>query len=338
MGMNKIFSVILTALIALTVFTAAGCSKNNSTSEQPTDKADPLKLGLGVYTVASATDATEDKAGEGQFTVTAAAVLVDNDGKIVKAFIDCADNKVGYTADGKAVANDSFTTKHEAGKGYNMVAYGNAAKEWYEQADTLCSLIVGKNADEVKALIEADGKGTDEVINAGCTINVTEFAYAVDKAITNAVESSAVADDTLKLGVSTVQSTDDAAEDKLGYNKVETTLFAAAVNADGKVTAALSDCVEAEFKFDAVGASYFDSSEKILTKKELGDNYGMKAYGGSKKEWYEQAAAFDAACIGKNAGEITGLMADNGKGIAELQIAGCTVTVSGFVKAASKIG
>jgi len=163
--MKKILSIVLASLTILSLFAFIGCSKEEAT----------LKLGLGAYVAASATDATEDKAGQGQATITVAAVLVDADGKIVKAFIDCADNKVGYTVEGKAVANESFKTKYESGKDYNMVAYGGAAKEWYEQADAFCNLIVGKTADEVKALVVDGDKGTNEVINAGCTITIAEF-------------------------------------------------------------------------------------------------------------------------------------------------------------------
>lgn len=326
--MKKTVSLLMTSLMILSLFTFAGCAK-----EEPT-----LNLGLGIYTSVSATDATEDKAGQGQATFTAAAVLVDGEGKIVKAFIDCADNKVGYTAEGTAVANDSFVTKYEAGTDYNMVAYGGAVKEWYEQADTFCALIVGKTADEVKALVAENSKGTEDVLNAGCTIYVAEFALAVEKAINNAAASTATASDTLKLGITTTQTTADATEDKAGSNKVETTLFAAAVNADGKITAAVSDCVEVTFGFELDGKSTFDSAAEILTKKEKGEGYGMKAYAGAAKEWYEQAAAFDAACIGKTAGEVAGLMAEDGKGNADLQAAGCTITVDSFVKAASKIG
>ena len=326
--MKKIFSIVMVSVIILTFFTFAGCKK-----EEPT-----LKLGLGVYTSVSATDAIDDKAGQGQATITAAAVLVDDAGKIVKAFVDCADNKVGYTTEGKAVANESFKTKYEAGADYNMVAYGGAAKEWFEQADAFCALIVGKTAAEVKALVAENNKGTEEVINAGCTIYVAEFANAIEKAISNAKESTATKEDTLKLGVSTIQTTADATEDKAGSNKVETTLFAAAVNAEGKVVAASSDCVEVSFGFDPVGTSTFDATKAVLSKKEKGDNYGMKTYAGSAKEWYEQAAAFDAACVGKTAKEIEGLMGADYKGNADLQAAGCTIVVSGLVKAASKIG
>ena len=326
--MKKILSIVLVSVMVLALFTFVGCNK-----QEPT-----LKLGLGVYTSVSATDATEDKAGQGQATVTAAAVLVDADGKIVKAFIDCADNKVGYTADGKAVANDSFATKYELGDNYNMVAYGGAVKEWYAQADAFCALIAGKTAAEVKALVAEGNKGTDEVINAGCTIYVAEFANAVEKAVANAIESGATKNDTVKLGVATVQTVTDATEDKAGSNKVEVYAFAAAVNAEGKVTAASSDCVEVSFGFDMTGKSTFDATKEVLSKKEKGDSYGMVAYGGAAKEWYAQAAAFDATCVGKQASELESLMGADYKGNAEVQAAGCTIYVSGFVKAAAKIG
>ncbi len=326
--MKKVFTLFMAMILLVSTLAFVGCKK-----EEPT-----LKLGLGVSVDVSATDATEDKAGQGQATVTAAAVLVDDEGKIVKAFIDCADNKVGYTADGKAVANTEFTTKYEAGADYNMVTHGGAAKEWFEQADAFCALIVGKTADEVKALVAENGKGTDEVLSAGCTIFVSDFAVAVEKAITNASASEATANETLKLGVATTQTTTDATEEKNGSNKVETNFFAAAVNAEGKVVAASSDSVEVSFTFDEAGKSTFDAKKAVLSKKEQGENYGMKAYAGAAKEWFEQAAAFDAACIGKTASEIEGLMGTDYKGNADLQAAGCTITVSGFVKAAKKIG
>ena len=82
--MKKLVSILLISAMVLTLLVFTGCQKDA-----------PLKLGLGVYVTASATDATEDKPGQGQVTTTAAAVLVDDEGKIVKAFIDCADNKVG---------------------------------------------------------------------------------------------------------------------------------------------------------------------------------------------------------------------------------------------------
>ncbi|MBR4295649.1 MAG: hypothetical protein IKT56_02280 [Clostridia bacterium] len=329
--MKKIISIFLCVIMILSAVALVSCTKKESEPKT-------LKLGLGVYTSVKASDATEDKNGQGQATVTAAVVLVDDEGKIVKCVIDTADNKVDYTFEGKAVANDSFKTKYELGDGYGMKAYGGSAKEWFEQVDAFCAVVSNKTLDEAKALLAEDGKGTEEVLNAGCTITISDFVYALEKAVANAVASDATADSTLKLGVSTAQSCKDAAEDANGQNQLETTIFAAAVDADGKIVAASSDCVQVKFTFDAAGVSTFDATKAVSTKKELGDNYGMKAYGGSAKEWFEQAAAFDAACLGKTVNEVTALLGEDNKGDADLQSAGCTILIDGFVKAAGKIG
>ena len=328
--MKKLIALLIASIMVLSLVSLVGCQTTPAT----------LKLGLGVSISASGSDATAEENGEDKLTVTAAAVLVDNNGKIVKVVLDCADSAVAHTADGKAVAAESFQTKLEQGDNYGMKnpVYGSA-KEWYEHAEIFCNLVVGKTATEVKALVAENAKGTEEVLNAGCTIYVSDFATAIDKAITNAVESNATANDTLKLGVSTSQTATDATAEEDGSNKLETYLFAAAVNAEGKVVAAKSDCVDATITFAINGTTTYDSSVKVQSKGEQGDDYGMKnpTYG-SAKEWYEHAAAFDAACIGKSASEINGLMGNDGKGVADLQSAGCTIYVSGFVKAATKIG
>ena len=297
-----------------------------------------LKFGAGVFISApTATDATADKDGSGKIDVTVAALTVDANGKIVACALDTASNTVAFTAKGQAVATYDFKTKYELGADYNMVAYGGATKEWFEQADAFETLVAGKTLDEVKALVAEGNKGNQEVINAGCTIMIHEFVGAIEKAYNAAAESEVTAKDILKVTAATEQTCTDATEDKDGTNKVSTTVFAAAVNADGKVVAASSDCVEVTFSFNTVGASTLDTTKAVVSKKEAGENYGMVAYGNATKEWFEQAAAFDAACVGKNATEIGALLGDDGKGVSDLQSAGCTIYVTGFVKAASKI-
>ncbi|MBQ9132047.1 MAG: hypothetical protein IJX62_06225, partial [Clostridia bacterium] len=188
--MKKLIAILLVSVLVLSVFAFTGCKK-----EEPT-----LKLGLGVYTTGSASNATADVNGKAQSTVTAAAVLVDNDGKIVKAFIDCADSKVEHTAEGATIATESFKTKYELGDAYGMKAEGyGSSKEWFEHVDAFCALIVGKTASEVKALVASDNKGTQDVISAGCTIEVAEFVKAVEKAMANATASNATKNDALKL-------------------------------------------------------------------------------------------------------------------------------------------
>ncbi|MBE6589525.1 MAG: hypothetical protein E7643_05035 [Ruminococcaceae bacterium] len=329
--MKKILCALLCAVMLLGTLVFVGCTGE---PEEAT-----LKFGMGVYTdVTAATSADEDVKGEGSAAITAAAVTVDADGKIVACVVDTAANTVTYTAEGKAIANDSFKTKGEMGKDYNMVAYGGAKKEWFEQADAFEAFVAGKTLSEVKALVAENKKGTDEVLSAGCTIMIHEFVYAIEKAYNNAVESDATAKHTLKLGTVTQQTNKDATEDVAGQSQLETTFFAAAVDADGKVVAATSDCVQIVFGFDAAGATTYDLTKKVLSKREKGENYGMKAYGGSEKEWFEQADAFCAACIGKTASRISALAAEDGYGTADIKSAGCTILVDGFAKAAAKIG
>ena len=326
--MKKSFILVMCLILAISAL-FVGCG-----AKEPAT----LKFGMGVYSSTPAvTDATADKDGSGKLDVTVAAVTVDADGKIVACALDTASNTVNFTADGKAVAKTEFKTKYEMGKDYNMVAYGGAKKEWYEQADAFEALVAGKTLAEVKALVGAENKGTDEVVNAGCTIMINEFVAAIEKAYNAAAASNATADTTLKVTAATEQTCTDATADKDGSNKVATTVFAAAIDKDGKVVAAASDCVELAFTFSTKGASTLDTTKAVVSKKEQGANYGMVAYGNAAKEWFEQAAAFDAACIGKTASEIAGLMGQDGKGVADLQAAGCTIYVSGFVKAASKI-
>ena len=323
--MKRLMSLILVAVLG--AFAFVGCGK----------KTKALKLGLGVYTTVSATDATEDKNGAGEAVMTVAAVLVDEKGKIVKCFVDCAENTVAYTADGKAVANASFATKYELGDSYDMVEYGGANREWYAQADAFCTLVAGKTLSEVKALEASDKKGTDEVQRAGCTIEISAFVLAIEKAVANAVASNATARDSLKVGVSTAQTVKDATEDANGVNQIEATFFSASMDGSGKITASKTECVPIDFAFDAKGASKLDTTKPVLGKYEQGDSYGMKEYGGANREWHEQADVFCAATLGKTPSEVSALAASNDYGIDDIRNAGCTIRVDGFVKAASKL-
>lgn len=336
--MKKSIVFILCLVMALSAVLVGCTSDKNGADEGNNDTVATLKFGSGVYVSTPATtDATIDADGTGKVDVTVAAVSVDADGKIVACDLDTASNTVSFTADGKAVANTEFKTKAEYGADYNMVAYGGAAKEWFEQADAFEAVVVGKTLDEVKAVVADEGKGNDEVVTAGCTIAISEFVSAIEKAYNAAADSNVTADHTVKVTASTEQTCEDATIDKDGSNKVATTVFAAALDADGKIVTASSDCVEVTFTFDTKGVSTLDTTKAVVSKKEAGSDYGMVAYAGSAKEWFEQAAAFDAACIGKTASEIAGLMGEDGKGTADLQSAGCTIYVTGFVKAASKI-
>ena len=357
--MKRILSVFLGILMILSVLSFTACGETADTTADTTanttantdantdadtdaPKEDPkpatVKVGFGIHATASVANATEEKNGNSKATITAAIVTVDADGKIVAANFDTADITVEHTADGKAVAKDEFKTKYELGDAYNMVAYGGAKAEWYKQADAFKTVVAGKTLNEVKALIAEGNKGTADVQAAGCTIMIHEFVAAIEKAYNNAADSTVTADAALKIGFATEQTAADATEEKAGQNQIETTVFAAAVDANGKIVAAKTDCVQIKFTFDNKGASTYDATKAIQTKRELGDGYNMVAYGGAKAEWYKQADAFEGLCAGKTAAEVTAFLAEGDKGTADVQAAGCTIMIDGFTKAAAKIG
>ena len=189
-----------------------------------------------------------------------------------------------------------------------------------------------KVGDKVCALLGGGGHAAA----AGCTISIPDYIAAIEKAYNAAKNGPEVAADaTLKIGMYTEQSPVEATADKDGKNSADVYGFAAAVDANGKVIKGFSDCVQLEFTFDTAGKSKFDATKEIKSKFEKGSDYGMTAIG--KQEWYIQAAAFDAQCEGKTGAEIAGLVNADGKGVESVQTAGCTITVSGLVKAASKI-
>ena len=322
--MKKLLSILLVAVMLLSVMSLVGCGK-----------AENLKFGLGTFAYTEDVKSVKDSANGGAGVVsTIAAVLLDADGKIVKCEIDCADCTLNFNAKGEFVAAE-FKTKAELGKDYGMVAYGGAKKEWFEQADAFEGVVAGKTIEEVKALVAGEGKGTSEVINAGCTIAIADFVSALEKAVKNAKDSTATAEDTLKLGIVSTQTGTNAKADTAGSNEVETTVTAIAYDKDGKVTAAITDAYQAAVAFDVKGITSTTAGE-IATKLEKGKDYGMVAYGNAKKEWFEQAAAFDAQLIGKTSTEITALATAEGKPVDSLVTAGCTIAVSDMVKAAAK--
>ncbi len=331
--MRRSLSIILSVILCVSALSVFGCAKK-----------EPLKLGLGVHSYyETVTNADGSINGKGKVVSTFAAVLLDKDGKIVKCELDVADNTAEFTSEGKFVSKTEYKTKYEQGNDYNMKKYGNAVKEWFEQADVFETSVAGKTIDEVKALV-VNGKGNADIIAAGCTITVSDFVVALEKAVTNATESNASADDTLKLGIFTEQSGKNASAEAVGQNELMTSVSACATDADGKVVAATSDCVDVTFKFDNKGICTTDKSSAIISKKEAGADYKMAEYGknndlngdGVVKEWFEQAAAFDSECVGKTATEIGGLTKNDGYGVEALQTAGCTINVSGMVKAAVK--
>ncbi|MCQ2538212.1 MAG: hypothetical protein MJ124_07420 [Lachnospiraceae bacterium] len=333
--MKKILSVSLTAVMLVGLLAFAGCGKEK------------LSMGLGVYTPAlTATDASDEANGEGEADACGVAVLVDKNGKVVKMAMDVAQNKAQYTATGEFVAAE-YPSKRQKGDGYNMAKFGadrngdGKVLEWYAQADAFIEQCIGKTATEIKAFAADDHYGIEEIQKAGCTIHVSDFVLATVKAIENAKASEATADCSLGLGVASEQShsSKNATEEGDGLNEVDSSFAAVAYDKNGKVVNVITDVVQQKFGFDTTGKATTDTTSLLKTKLELGDGYNMAKFGtdrngdGAVLEWYDQSAAFNTFCVGHTVAEVAGFAQADGYGIADLQTAKCTMSVSELVKA-----
>ena len=157
--------------------------------------AEGFKLGLDMETeVAESADATAKLYSD------YSAVVVDTEGKVLAAVLDAVQPSVTATAAGfdKAYTNTKRGLKADYGMAaavnYGMDWNGDGVvKEWFEQAEVLTNYVVGMTADEIKAIEtkEVEGKGyiipaVDDLLNAGCTIQISIYKTVMANAIANA--------------------------------------------------------------------------------------------------------------------------------------------------------
>ncbi len=324
--MKKAISILLVVILAISMVSLVGCS------DKDPDPASSLKFGLGVISVyGSAKNADGELKGNQTVTTTAAAVIIDSDGKVIKCDIDAVDGKIEFTSAGELVAVSEYKTKGEQKTDYGMSSIGKL--EWNVQVDNFEKFAVGKTLNEIKAWVLDDGKGNDDVIAAGCTIIIQDFVKAIEKAINNAKDTTATANDSLSVAIITKQEkAANATDDKDGSVNV-VNYIAGTVVSNGNVLNAVSDSVDTKLTFTNKGVTTTNTTAVIISKRELGSDYMMSQYGqdlngdGVVKEWFEQADALDGICVGKTADEIAALVT-NGYGVESVQTAGCTIAIS----------
>ena len=348
--MKKTISLLLIMVLALGLFTGCAgtvvvvgdctCPTGAHTSE-PTQSTVPaegaLKTGLAVSTsVADSTSATAEEAGAVKYDVTVAAVTLDDAGIIRGCVIDSIPATVNFDATGILTSDvtAAVPTKNELGADYGMVAYGGAVAEWDAQVAALCDFAVGKTVEELKTgAIDETGKapaGSD--LASSATIYLGGFVGIIETAAANATHLGAQAGDTLKLAtLNKLSASQSASAEGNGCAQLDADITAVTVK-DGVVTSCIIDSLQAKVEFDTAGAITTDLTAPVLTKNELGENYGMMAWGGAKAEWNAQAASFAAYVTGKTADEIAGIAVDEGTKPADgsdLQ-SSVTIAIGGF--------
>ncbi len=305
--MKRFIAIALMAAMSLSM---VACSNSGSSSKASGD----AKVGVSVSA------SVEGEAEKATFGAVYAAVMVDSNGKIIACDIEETQIKPSI-ADG-TVGEVDLRTKTEKQGDYGMAGASGIGKEWYEQAEAFEKYVVGKTAAEVRAIPVTDGKTTDADLAAGCTITVTGFIDAVASAAESASVTVGASD---KLGLA-VTSADASKEDSVAYN---TEFCAVTVGSDGKVTSCQIDALQG--KLPIVDGAFDIDSAKHTSKKQLGEDYGMRGSSAIGKEWFEQAAAFETYVTGKTADEVSKTAVTDGKASDADLSAGCTITVSSIL-------
>lgn len=318
-----------TPVIYYTNCTCPGGSHGNPTTP-PVLKDGAVKTGLAIIT--SLKDS--ENAKHANYDVTVVAVTVDDAGVIHDCIIDSVGTKVTFDATGTITAdlNAQIPTKNELGDDYGMVNYGGAKYEWYKQAEALANYAVGKTVDELKnGAIDETGKapaGSDLASTA--TIYLGGYVGAIEEAVKNAKHLGAVSGDELKLAINnSISGSASATAEKNGTAQLDCDVTALTVK-DGVITSCTIDSVQAKVSFDATGTITTDLTAPVQTKNQLGEAYGMVAWGGAKFEWNEQAASFAAYVTGKTAAEVAGIAVSEGKPADADLAASVTIAIGGF--------
>ena len=335
---KKAISIFLILALAVCLFAGCAgtpviyysnctCPTGSHTGYTPAEGE--LKTGLAI----AASVGKSENAKAADYDVTIVAVTVDNSGVIQDCIIDSVGAKVEFNDKG-VITSDltaDILTKNELGDNYGMKAYGNAKYEWYEQAAALANYAKGKTVAELKkGAVNEAGKAADADLASTATIYLGGYVAAIEKAVAGAKHLGAQAGDELKLAViNGVGSSTSATAEKAGTAQLDCDVVAL-TEKDGIITSCAIDSLQAKVSFDTTGTISTDLKADVLTKNELGENYGMVAWGGAIAEWNEQAASFAAYVTGKTAAEVAGIAVSEGKPSDVDLSASVTIAIGGF--------
>lgn len=291
--------------------THATAPQDSDTVDKDETNTDAVKTGLSVMVVMNeSANADAENAGTAKYDVTVAAVSVDDAGVIVDCKIDSIPATLNFDAAGAITSDVSaeILTKNELGENYGMKLYGGAKYEWNEQAAALAEYAKGKTIEELKnGAVGEDGKAVDADLASTATIYLGGYVSAIEEAVNQAQHLGAKKGDELRLGIASSLGSSKAADsENEGLAQLDADFVVMTMN-EGVITSCYIDSVQAKVGFDAAGAITTDLTADVLTKNELGENYGMKMYAGSAYEWNEQAAALAQYVTGKTVEDVTGI-------------------------------
>jgi len=178
-----------------------------------------------------------------------------------------------------------------------------------------------------------EGVATDADLAASVTIKLPSYIEAIEKAVANAQDSAAGADDMIGIGVyTTMDKSKDATAEEDGVAQAYSNYAVVTFDADGVITSCIIDASQTNTTFDMAGMITSDIAGTFMTKNELGAEYGMIVASSIGKEWNEQAAAFASYVIGKTVEEVNGIaLSDEGRAADADLAASVTVHIGPFM-------
>jgi len=294
-----------------------------------------LKTGLYISTsVKDSKAATADAEGDANYVVNIAAVLVDDNGVIRSCIVDSIGTSVKFDAAG-AITTDLNAvplSKAEKGEAYGMKASGSKY-EWNEQVNALAEYAVGKTVEELKnGAVNESGKAKDADLASVASIYLGGHVNDIVKAVENAKHLGAQTGDTLKMAaIPGIGDSTNANAEKDGNAQLNVDVTALTMNGE-VITSCYLDSVQAKIAFDTSGAiKTADLNAPVPTKNELGENYGMVAWGTAKAEWNVQAESFAKYVTGKTPADVAGIHVDETTKPTDADLsASVTIKIGGF--------
>lgn len=337
--MKKLIAMLLT--LTMTAGIISGCSGKPVAVENPQEATNEeaavgeeaveggaLKTGLSVMASLEATGATAEEDGAAKTNISLIAVTVDENGVIESCVIDAVQGNVSVNAEGKVVTEaGEILSKNELGEDYGMKKASSIGKEWNEQVAAIAEYAVGKTVEELKTnAVDETGAVKDADLASSATIYLGSFISGIEDAVNKAELLGASKGDELVLtAISNCAGTDATAEEN-GSADVTSDIIAVTKKGD-VITSCIIDSVQAKAAFAADGTFAEDVNGEVLSKLQIGENYGMKMASSIEKEWDEQAKAFCAYVTGKTADEVAGIALTEKASPADADLA-ASVTVS----------
>ena len=352
--MKKLLAFVLT--MAMTASMLVGCTGTIVVIENPTGNVEnvetenvevaettegAVKTGLSVITNLSGEAASAEANGVVTTDISLVAVTVNDNGVIESCAIDAVQGKVAFDSKGQLAAEaGEILSKSELGDNYGMRAFSGIGKEWNEQAAYIADYAEGKTVEELKTnAIDEAGMVKDADLASGATIYMGSFIWAIEDAVNNAKHCGAQSGDQLVLtSISSSNGSAAATAEAEGSASVTSNIIAMTTNGD-VITSCIIDAVQSKAGFAADGTLVGEVAGSVLSKAQLGEDYGLKAYSGVGKEWDEQTLAFCEYVTGKTVEEATSIALTETTAPADADLAASvSIAVGDFVNLVKKAG